>query len=146
MPSADVSGIMTELRAMRGKSVRTLSGWSPSVVFTHLAQSTEYSMTGFPSLKSETFRATAGRAAFFAFSTAGAMRHGLTDPIPGAPSIDHDDNPVPALDRLLLALETFEAYTGELAPHFAYGELAKPDYAHAHVLHIRDHLKLFAPA
>lgn len=146
MPAPDMAAIVAELQAMRLRPFSTLSGWSASKVFSHLAQSIELSMTGYPSLKSPAFRQTAGTAAFFAFSTAGAMRHPLTEPIPGAPVITDDGDPKAALEQLLAALQTFSDYEGELAPHFAYGTLSKNEYVQAHTLHIRDHLRLFVPA
>lgn len=146
MPAPAVADIMAELQAMRTRTISTLSGWSAYTVFSHLAQSIELSMTGYPSLKSPVFRHTAGPTAFFAFTTAGAMRHPLTEPIPGAPAIAESGDVQVALERLLAALATFAAHEGELAPHFAYGQLSKDEYAQAHTMHIRDHLRLFAPA
>lgn len=146
LPAPGVAGIMAELQLMRSRTVSTLSGWPAYTVFSHLAQSIELSMSGYPSLKSPAFRHTAGPAAFFVFTAAGAMRHSLTEPIPGAPAIDESGDTQAALERLLVALKTFADYEGELAPHFAYGPLSKDEYAQAHTMHIRDHLRLFAPA
>jgi hypothetical protein len=36
-------------------------------------------------------------------------------------------------------VQRFQAYTGPLKPHFAYGDLSRSDYALAHVLHIANH-------
>lgn len=142
-PPADIYGLMAELQTLCGRPLTTREGWSPFKVFSHLAQSIELSMTGYPQLKSPAFRHSVGPAAFFAFSTAGAMRHSLTEPIPGAPLIAEAGNVDAALGRLITALETFSAYQGPLAPHFAYGELGKAEYAQAHVMHVRDHLQRF---
>lgn len=35
---------------------------------------------------------------------------------------------------------------GTLAPHFAYGELDKPQYTRAHLMHLADHARLIALA
>ncbi|MGH8492168.1 MAG: DUF1569 domain-containing protein [Moraxellaceae bacterium] len=140
---ADIAGLIAELEALRGRILSTREGWSPFKVFSHLAQSIELSMTAYPELKSPAFRHTAGPAAFFVFSTAGAMRHPLTEPIPGAPVIAEAGDVDAALNRLLQALNTFTAYQGKLSTHFAYGELSKPEYAQAHVMHVRDHWRLF---
>lgn len=145
MPTPGAEVIMAELQALRTRTITTLSGWSAYTVLSHLAQSIELSMTGYPSLKSPVFRHTAGPTAFFAFTTAGAMRHPLTEPIPGAPAIAENGDTQAALERLLVALDTFAAHEGELVPHFAYGQLSKDEYAQAHTMHIRDHLRLFAP-
>ncbi|MDQ8038281.1 MAG: DUF1569 domain-containing protein [Pedobacter sp.] len=140
---ADITALAEKLAALRGQALTTREGWSPFKVFSHLAQSIELSMTGYPALKSLAFRHTAGPAAFFVFASAGAMRHPLTEPIPGAPVIAEAGEVDAALDRLLQALGNFSAYQGKLAPHFAYGELSKAEYAQAHVMHVQDHLRLF---
>lgn len=138
-----ILGLVVELEALRGRALSTREGWSPFKVFSHLAQSIELSMTAYPELKSPAFRHTAGPAAFFVFSTVGAMRHPLTEPIPGAPVIAESGDIDAALSRLLQALNTFSGYQGAMSPHFAYGELSKDEYAQAHVMHVRDHWRLF---
>jgi len=42
-------------------------------------------------------------------------------------------------DRLAASLRAFDAHTGALAPHFAYGALDKPDYLRAHLMHLANH-------
>lgn len=143
---ADIPGLIAELEALRGRTLSTREGWSPFKVLSHLAQSIELSMTGYPEHKSPAFQHTAGAAAYLVFSTVGAMRHPLTEPIPGAPVIADNGDVEAALNRLLQALNTFSAYEGRLAPHFAYGELDKAEYAKAHVMHVRDHWRLFEVA
>lgn len=118
-------------------------GWRHTGAFTlaqmveHAAQSVDYSMRGFPAPKSALFQATVGRAAFAVFDARGAMRHGLDEPIPGAPA------PTLPLDaaiaRALQSLEAFEAWQGPLAPHFAYGALDKAQYTRAHLMHLANH-------
>lgn len=68
--------------------------------------------------------------------------------VAGAPALpDAAADPQAALARLRAALAAFIAFEGALAPHFAYGALDKQEYALAHALHVRDHLRLFpAPA
>lgn len=143
-PPADIAALTEKLAALRGQPLSTREGWSAFKVLSHLAQSIELSMTGYPELKPAAFRHTAGPAAFFVFSTAGAMRHPLTEPIPGAPVIADAGDTQAALQRLLQALQDFSGYEGKLAPHFAYGELDKAAYAKAHAMHVQDHLRLFA--
>lgn len=146
LPPADIPGLIAELEALRGRAFSTREGWSPFKVFSHLAQSIELSIKGYPEHKSPAFQHTAGATAFFVFSTAGAMRHPLTEPIPGAPAIADNGDAEAALNRLLQALNAFSAYEGGLAPHFAYGELSKPEYAQAHVMHVRDHWRMLQVA
>lgn len=140
---ADIPALQKELAAMPVHALSTRAGWSPFKVFSHLAQSIELSMTGYPELKSAAFRHSVGPVAFFAFSSAGAMRHPLTEAIPGAPLIADDGDVQAALERLQQALTRFSAYQGKLAPHFAYGELSQSEYAQAHIMHVRDHLRMF---
>lgn len=144
LPQADIAGLLAELEVMGGRQLGTTSGWSAYKVLSHLSQSIEFSMTGYPQMKSAVFRHTAGAAAFLAFSVAGAMKHPLDEPIPGAQVIADEGDVPSALLRLKTALQDFAAYEGKLAPHFAYGELSKDEYAHAHVMHVRDHFRLFS--
>ena len=122
------------------------AGWSPAEVFNHCAQSIEYSMEGYPQLKPAWFRHSVGPVAFAVFSARGAMRHPLTEAIPGAAPLAEPASQELALQRLQAAFERFAAHTGELKPHFAYGALSHEEYAAAHVLHLYNHLSLIRPA
>lgn len=127
-------------------SVKTESGWPLAQVLQHAAQSIEFSIAGFPEMKSAVFRHTVGAAAWGMFNARGAMRHSLDEPIPGAPALDAGMPLTAAVHRLLAALDAFDAHTGLLKPHFAYGELTKPAYARAHLMHLANHWSLFGPA
>ena len=132
-----------DLAAARRAVQGLTAGWgstgalSLAQVLEHAAQSVEFSMQGFPAPKSALFQATAGRAAFAVFDARGQMSHGLDEPIPGAPALKMDLPQAQA--RLLRALDAFEAHTGPLAPHFAYGALDKNDYTRAHLMHLANH-------
>lgn len=115
--------------------------WTPDQIFTHCAQSIEYSMSGFPVHKSDWFKQTIGSLAFTLFSAKGKMRHGLSEPIPGAPILASRIEHQVALLRLKKALMDFKDYQGRLAPHFAYGKLSKTEYELAHVMHLNNHLQ-----
>lgn len=118
---------------------RTTQGWTLGQVMDHAAQSVEFSLAGFPSMKPAWFRASAGAAAWQVFDARGAMHHGLDEPIPGAPVLDPQRSPEAARQRLLAALARFEAHEGPLAPHFAYGALDKAQYTRAHLMHLANH-------
>jgi hypothetical protein len=122
---------------------KTTGAWPIATVLNHAAQSVEYSLRGFPEPKSALFRATLGRAAFAWFDSRGAMTHGLAEPIPGAPVLAADVPLAAAIERLQKALADFEAHTGALAPHFAYGALDKPQYTRAHLMHLANHWQEF---
>lgn len=122
--------------------IKFAGDWNAVVTFHHLAQSIEFSMSGFPSHKPDWFKATLGNAAFNVFAAKQRMKHGLAEPIPGAPDIIDDGNVDLAYQRLIIALGDFERYQGLLKPHFAYGELSKSDYEKAHVMHINNHFEL----
>ena len=62
--------------------------WNWATTLTHCAQSIEYSMAGFPQAKPVLFQRTIGAAAYGVFAWRGRMSHDLTEPIPGAPSLD----------------------------------------------------------
>ena len=90
-------------------------------------------------MKPDWFRHSVGPAAFAVFGFGRRMQHPLDEPIPGAGSLELESSDA-ALDRLISALLSFQQYTGELQPHFAFGELDKSAYAAAHAMHLNQHL------
>ena len=127
------------LDALKARPLRMATGWDTAHVLHRVAQSVEHSLTGFPLLKPAWFRASVGPAAFAVFEARGRMTHGLDEPIPGGAPIT-DGQPLPAaVDHLVAALAAYERHTGALAPHFAYGPLAKPACARAHLMHQANH-------
>jgi Protein of unknown function (DUF1569) len=120
-------------------SAKTTGAWKMNMVLDHLAQSIEYSMTGFPAPNSALFQSTAGAVAFAYFKWRGQMSHGLAEPIPGAPALVAAVDYQPALKRLREAITRFNAHTTTLMPHFAYGHLSKSDFERAHSFHIANH-------
>ncbi|MCC2608161.1 DUF1569 domain-containing protein [Planctobacterium marinum] len=136
-----LTALIKELEALKVSELNFDSNWSVGHKLAHLAQSVEYSMSGYPVHKSEMFKSTVGKAAFSAFSSKGYMKHNLEEDIPGAPSVDNV-SAEQGQHRLLTALQQFDRYRGELAEHFAYGALTHEQYALAHVLHVKDHFSL----
>ncbi|MEM7156881.1 MAG: DUF1569 domain-containing protein [Myxococcota bacterium] len=137
---------LDELEAQGLQNLRSSGAWSPAQIFVHLAQSIEYSMSGYPELRAPMFRGTLGRTAFAAFSARGQIVHGRSDPIPGAEPLPESAATEVALKRLRDALDAFEHHEGTYEPHFAYGTLARREYEIAHALHLRDHLVEFESA
>jgi len=142
--SAPVQGFATLADAARAiEGLKT--GWRSRGAFTlaqmlnHAAQSIEFSLNGFPEMKSAVFRHTVGGAAFAFFDARGAMSHGLDEPIPGAPALAAGLPLDAAITRALKALSDFDQHTGLLHPHFAYGELDKAHYTRAHLMHLANH-------
>lgn len=126
-------------RIERARSAKAVGTWPLGAVLEHLSQSVEMSMDGFPQARSVLFRNTAGAAAFALFKWRGRMSHGLAEPIPGAPALSAGAEWRPAALRLRQAITRFNGHSGPLKPHFAYGALAKPEFAVAHSLHIANH-------
>ncbi|HYF42662.1 MAG TPA: DUF1569 domain-containing protein [Ramlibacter sp.] len=126
-------------RLHQAARVQATGAWPLAAVLEHLAQSIEMSMDGYPQHRSELFQKTAGNAAFAFFKMRGQMSHGLAEPIPGAPSLGAGADWKPAAQRLRQAITRFNAHTGPLKPHFAYGPLPKGDFALAHTWHIANH-------
>jgi hypothetical protein len=139
-----IASATSELAKLKGTKIKHTGGWTPAQVFEHLAQSVEYSMSGFPKSKSALFQLTVGAAAIAVFRTKGAMKHSLIEPIPGAPALATIGDQDAALDRLLKSLATFDSFNGALKPHFAYGDLDKSRYAAAHAMHVFNHLTEFS--
>ncbi|WP_223786724.1 DUF1569 domain-containing protein [Marinicella meishanensis] len=130
------------LRDLPLNRIKVVGEWNLAQVFNHLAQSIEYSMTGYPQHKSDAFKKYLGQHAFAVFTYRGRMAHDLAEAIPGAaPLADH--NAEQALARLLQALTDFQNHPGDLQPHFAYGELTPQEYTWAHVMHVYNHLEAF---
>lgn len=123
----------------QAQEVKSTGVWPLVAVMEHMAQSVEMSLDGFPQAQSAWFQSTVGAAAFAVFQWRGRMRHGLDAPIPGAPALTMQGDWKPAAQRLRSALLRFDAHTGPLQPHFAYGTLGKSAFAQAHVLHIANH-------
>jgi hypothetical protein len=116
-------------------------GWTMGRALAHCAQSIEYSMTGYPKLKSRLFRATIGPLVKRKFLKAARMSHDCGNPIPGAPRLTNDIALEDGRTRVRAAIEAFRAHDGRLAPHFAYGACTKDEYAVLQLLHLEDHLR-----
>ena len=126
-------------KADTAAALRSTTDWRMGAVLEHLAQSVEMSMDGFPQFKSPLFQVTLGATAFSFFKLRGRMSHGLTEPIPGAQPLTQSDDWKPSAVRLRSAVRRFQAHTGALRPHFAYGNLSHADFALAHTFHFSNH-------
>lgn len=120
--------------------------WTWSKTLLHLAQSIDYSMTGYPEPRSALFQHTAGSIAFSYFNSRGRMSHNLLEAIPGAAKLDANAATAIAVTTLRKSVDTFTQFTGPLQPHFAYGALTKAQYEKAHAMHIANHLSAFKQA
>ena len=142
---------INSLQEIRGKLASldpdrvTVEGpWSIGQVFAHCAQSLEYSLIGFPVDKPPWFQNTLGKLVLWKFLRQGYMSHDTKGAIPGAPP-PVDKPPREALDRLLGAIDKFEAHSGRFAPHFAYGAVDKTPYGRVQAMLIAEHLEHFRP-
>jgi len=113
--------------------------WSLYKVLTHMAQSMEYSMTGYPKLDSPLVQSIK-KIGFITFKSQGFMSHSLSAPVPDAPEIAEDGILEDAFLRLRNACSDFQNYTGALHPHFSYGTLSYEDWELAHSFHVANHL------
>lgn len=137
----DIDSAVSRLNLLMEHSPSATGEWSLSQIFNHCAQSVEYSMLGYPKNKPDIFRNTVGKSVFAGFSSKRKMIHALDEPIPGAPGFSNEGNVTDAFERFRKSLIDFKQYGGVLAPHFAYGELTKPQYEMAHVMHFNNHLQ-----
>lgn len=111
--------------------------WSLYKVLNHLAMTAEGALNGFPENDAPAVQAVQ-KIGFNAFVAQGFMSHDLSAPVPG-PEIP-DDGPLPeAFLRIRNAISDFQNYTGELYPHFAYGNLTYDEWELANAFHIADH-------
>ena len=139
-PELAIDAAIAQLDELDLSDLETTGAWDLGRTFEHLAQSVEFSVTGYPEARSPLFRNTVGRLAYNVFQTRGAMQHQLDAPIPGE-IVAEAATADAAMARLRRALHAFRQHDGELAPHFAYGALSKPEYAAAHVMHLNNHFE-----
>jgi hypothetical protein len=131
-------------KIQKASSVSSNGVWNPSQVFAHLAQSIDYSISGYPENKPAFFRKTIGRIVLRKFLGAGQMSHGLADAIPGAPALDPGLSLTDAAARLKSSIAAFRAHQAELAIHFVYDAVTKAEYEQVHAMHIANHLSAFS--
>jgi hypothetical protein len=136
----DFNTALAELKLLEQNKVTSSTNWNLSQILNHCAQSIEYSMVGYPELKSIIFRKTIGKIAISVFLNRGYMNHGLNDEITGAPKLPSESNLKDAFNRLYNSIDAFKNFTAELKPHLAYDNLSKEDYEAAHAMHIANHL------
>lgn len=120
-------------------TIESSGDWGLGRTFSHLAQGVEFSITGYPEELPRLIQMTAGKFAFTLFKFRGRMSHTLDAEIPG--ELIADVTAADGVDRLCRALEEFRDHDGGRRPHYAYGPLAKDQFALAHLLHIEDHLQ-----
>ena len=139
MPSIDDA--RAKLNSLEQKPPDTVTGWSASEILQHCAQSVEMSMQGFPAMRGILVRAVFGPMVKRKFLRAGAMKHDLGAPIPGAPPLDRGVPLADAISRLRASFDAFQGFKGELRPHFAYGAVPHEEYAQLHAMHVLEHLQ-----
>jgi hypothetical protein len=135
-----LSSVRQTLSQIKSKQLLSTGDWSPFIIFSHIAQSIELSVTGYPQHRPSWFKSTIGRNVFDMFVAKRQMKHGLNDSVPGVGSIANNGDHYQGIQRLELALDYFEQHEGPMQPHFAYGPLTKPEYEIAHALHFYNHL------
>lgn len=113
--------------------------WSLAQALVHCAQSVEFSLTGYPSLRGWVVRRLIGPRFMAKFLREGVLTHDRAAPIPGAPPLGAPTL-AEGVARLRSAIAAFDAHEGPLAPHFAYGEVDKRSYEKLHAMHFADHL------
>ncbi|HVL02430.1 MAG TPA: DUF1569 domain-containing protein [Dongiaceae bacterium] len=134
-----INDILVELALIEVNQPVTLQQpWSLYKILNHLAQSMEYSMTGYPQLDPPAMQAVA-KLAFNTFKAQGYMSHDLGAVVPGAPEIPTEGPMEDAFQRLRNSCSDFENFTGALHPHFSYGQLTPEEWELAHSFHCADH-------
>ena len=132
------------LKLRTAKSAKTERGMSLHQVLLHCGQSIDYSLTGFPQLRSGIVRATVGPIIARRFLAKGAMSHDLGAPVPGAPALPIDGDLQAACDTLIQAIDRFLGHTAPIHPHFVFGSLTKSQFEQLHAMHIADHFSAVA--
>ncbi len=114
--------------------------WSLYKTLNHGAQSIEFSLSGYPAHKSSLFKATAGKLALHIFLAKGSMSHDISMPIPEAPALNDEGDPMQGFMRLQESVQNFWNHPGAYKDHFAYGRLSKAQYDKIQALHLANHL------
>lgn len=136
---ASLEDALTEIDLIEANPpVEMQQEWTLYKVLNHLAQSCEYSMSGYPEMYSPLVQ-TISKILFNNYKQNGYMTHNLADPVPGAPDIADTGDLSLAFQRLRNAIFDFQNWTGALFPHFAYGDLSYEDWELAHAFHMADH-------
>lgn len=131
--------VLTELALLEANApVALQQPWSLYKVLQHASQSMEYSMTGYPVMDPPS-RQTLAKLVFNYFRKQGYMYHDLGAVVPGAPEIPDDGPLEDGYLRLRNAISDFRNFTGELMPHFSYGQLTREEWEIAHSMHCADH-------
>jgi len=114
--------------------------WTTSQTLLHCAQSIEYAVTGYPTLKPAFIRATIGKLVKRRFLGKGAMSHDTAAVVAGAPALDAATPVDAAKQRLRAAIAAFRAHAGPYAPHLVYGPCTRDEYERLQSMHVADHL------
>ena len=126
-------------RIEKAAELQIAGDWSLYQNLIHCTQSIEFSLLGYPENKPALFQKTIGKLVFHKFEGQGYMRHNRNEPIPKAPEIIKNGDLKEAFTKLRKTISDFEKFQGNLAPHFAYGQLSKVEYTKAHAFHLADH-------
>ncbi len=124
------------LLAQNGKIVQT-QHWTMAQICEHCAQTIYCSMQGYPSLKPLWFRRSIGALILKIFFVRSKMKHNLQAPLVGAKPIEVKGQS--AFEVLLESIDQFQAYQGELQPHFIFGQMNHADYDRYFTLNLKDH-------
>jgi hypothetical protein len=137
---SSLADVKVELSRLTATNDVKITNWSLYEILRHCAQTIEYSMTGYPAMKPKLLRVTLGRLVIRKFLRQGYMTHNLSAHVPGGESITNEGSTDEGLQRLIRAIDKFEAYTGTLAPHLIFGCLSKDEYDRYFAMHIANHL------
>jgi hypothetical protein len=87
-----------------------MTNWTLYEILSYCAQTIEYSMTGYPAMKPKFLRMTIGRLVINKFLRQGYIRHNLSSYVPGGEAITSEGSTEEGLQRLIQAIDRFEAY------------------------------------
>jgi hypothetical protein len=141
---ASLEEALQEIQRLRQahEQVQIEGDWTLLQHLSHCKQSIVFSLQGYPENKSQFFQQTIGKWVFNKFEQQGYMRHNRNEPIPQAPMLPTKGDIILAFRDLEQTIVDFDAFQGELKPHFAYGSLSKKQYEKAHAMHLADHFSV----
>ena len=145
LPLQTIPKAILRLEALKNVELKTRNrNMSIGQVFEHCAQSIEGSTIGY-SLECHKSRPKKmiGRTALAIFSWLRCMIHDTSATLDGI-NMTEEITQEEGIQLCIDALTNFDSFSGNLAEHFVYGNLSKPTYTQAILLHIENHLRMMS--
>jgi hypothetical protein len=134
---------LEELERLEKGGVATLGIWSYYQILRHLADHIDFSISGFPFVRSRFIREKIGPTLFRQMVSSGHMPAGFRSLTPETTRIEGDAKS--EMRRLKSEIQRFMSHTGPFADHPLFGRLTREEWNMLHSYHIANHLGFVIP-